>query len=400
MSLPSSERLPSDINDLPPARQRHIRRQPRSVSLAERQILLNSLIKLTAPTPAFFARALLGSLALGGAFYLHNLVILIVAIVILPFPSPLFGLALYPVTLNSKHALKSLVSLLMLLLFTLGAGALAGLFQTFSHTDPLGIYRFTALYWLDLTIVVISAFLSALTLLRQGKNPQGLGVLLSYTLLVPFAVFGFGLGNGNITLWSGALFVGVAHAGLAVVLAVFSFLILGYAPKKGLGWLVAITILIITLTAISVGMNFSISPSSGPSPVTHAPTPLAIVSETSLPQVEPSPTYGLTATQIPFTATWTSSPSPTFTYTPTATFTPEPAVLWGVVDTEVGAVIRESPDFDAAIITYANNNDQIEILGELTVLDGKRWFEVLTESGQTGWLLGSLVRTQTPTPTE
>jgi len=235
MSLPSSERLPNDINDLPPARQRHIRRQPRSVSLPERQILLDSLMKLTAPTPTFFSRALLGALALGAAFYLQNLAMMILAIVLLPFQAPLFGLGLYPVTLNIKHALKSLVSMLLLLLFSLGAGALAGLFQEFNFSDPLGLYRFSSLYWLDITIVSISAFLSVLTLLRQGKISQGTGTLFSYTLLMPFAAVGFGLSNGLMSLWKGALFVGFAHLCLAIVLAVFSFLILGFPPKNPWG---------------------------------------------------------------------------------------------------------------------------------------------------------------------
>jgi hypothetical protein len=396
MSLPSSERLPSDINDLPPARQRHIRRQPRSVSLAERQILVDSLIKLTAPTPAFFTQAILGALALGGALYLQNIALLIVAIVIFPFQAPLFGLALYPLTLNIKHAVKSLISLLLLILFTFGAGALAGVFQPVNYPDPLGLYRSSSLYWLDLTIVVLSAFLSALTLLRQGKAPQGMGALLSYTLLVPFAVIGFGLSNGLMSLWTGALFVGFAHLGLAAVLAVFTFVILGFPPKKALGWLVLIAALALTLAVISAGLNYSVNASQVVPPAAPSPTRLSIPSESPAPPTEPSPTDTSTPTDLPPTATQTSSPSPAST----ATLTPQPVVRWGVVDSAVGAVIRGNPDFTAEIITYANNGDQIEIFGELTTLDGARWFQVLTDSGQSGWLLGSLVQTQTPAPTD
>ena len=78
----------------------------------------------------------------------------------------------------------------------------------------------------------------------------------------------------------------------------------------------------------------------------------------------------------------------------------EPVTSWGVVDSAVGAVIRGNPDFAAEIITYANNGDQIEIFGELTTLDGARWFQVLTDSGQSGLMLGSLVQTQTPETTD
>lgn len=397
MSLPSSERLPSDINDLPPARQRHIRRQPRSVSLAERQILLDSLLKLTSPTPAFFSRALLGALALGWAIYMHNLAILIVAIVIFPFQAPLFGIALYPITLNFKHAIKCLISMLMLLLFTFVTGAIAGLFQQLHYPDPLGFYRFSAFYWLDMIIVMVGAFLSALTLVRQGKAPQGMGALLSYTLLVPFAVVGFGLITGNGHLWGGGLFVALAHLGLVLVIAMLSFMILGFSPRKGLGWLVSIVTLTITLAAISAGLNFVDSPSPGNSSMAPSPTRLLIASETHTPQVEHTATLPPTPSQLPQTATWTSSPSPTSTST--TTHTPEPAALLGVVDSAIGVVIRENPDFIAEIVTYANNGDQIEILEELTTSVGSRWFQVLTDSGQTGWLLGSLVQTQTPSPT-
>jgi hypothetical protein len=395
MSLPSSERLPNDINELPPARQRHIRRQPKSATLAEQQILLDSLVKLTAPTPAFFSRTLLGVVALGVAFYLHNLAILIVAIVVLPFQAPLFGLALFPITLNAKHAIKSLISLVLLLLIAFGAGALAGLFQTLNYPDPLGLYRFSALYWMDMIIVSFSVFLTVLSLTRQGKAPQGMGVLLSYTLLVPVAVIGFGLSNGLRPLWTGALFVALVHLGLAAVLGVFSFAVLGLPPRKTLGWLVSIVALTVTLAVASIGLNFAASATPSPPPMAPEPTRLVIPSETSLPDADSIPTHTRTPSQSPPTATWTSSPSPTST----ATFTPEPAPLFGLVNSAVGAVIRESPDFDAAIVTYANYGDLLELVGELTTQAGTRWFQVITDAGQTGWMLGTLIHTQTPSPT-
>ena len=394
MSLPSSERLPSDINDLPPARQRHIRRQPRSVSLAERQILIDSLIKLTAPTPAFFTRALLGALALGSALYLQDLALLIVAIVMYPFQAPLFGLALYPLSHNIRHAVKSLVSLLLLIVLTLGAGILAGVFQPVNYPDPLGLYRVSSLYWFDLAIVALSAFFSALVVLRQGKTPQGLGALLTYTLLVPIAVIGFGLSNRIMPLWSGALFVAFVHFGLSWVVAVFSFIILGFPPKKVLGWLVLIATLAVTLAVASAGLNFSANQSNRSTPETPSPTRLVIPSASPDARTQPAPTNTPPPTNIPPTATWTSTPSPASTDTPT----PEPEALSGVIASEIGAVIRSNPDFTAVIITYANNGDQVEIFGEVTAQDGARWFQVLTEAGQSGWLLGSLVQTQTPEP--
>ena len=400
MSLPSSERLPGDINDLPPARQRHIRRQPRSVSLAERQILLDSIIKLTAPTLAFFIRALLGALTLGSALYLQNLALLIVAIVIFPVPAPLFGLALYPPTLKIKHALKALVSLLVLIALVFSAGLVAGVFQTFGYPDPLGLFRFTALYWLDLAIVGISAFISPLILLRQGKNPRELGVLLSYTLLVPFALFGFGLSNGNPALWYGALFVGFEHFGLALLLAVFSFVILGFSPKKPLGWLIVVAALAVFLAVTSIGINYPVRQTQSVPLTVPTVTHPALSSEIPVDPTKPVKTNTVAPTETPIiptsAATHTPSPSPLIT----ATTTPGTIARWGVVKSDVGVVIRKNPAFDAEIVTYANNGDPVEIFGETTAPNGLRWYQVLTDTGQSGWVLSSLLQIQTTAPAD
>jgi len=302
----------------------------------------------------------------------------------------LFGLALYPLTLNIKHAVKALVSTLLLILLSFAAGILAGLFQSFKYPDPIGLFRFTSPYWPDMAVVAISAFFSALTLIRKGKIPEGLGVLLSYMVLVPFAVIGFGL-----TYWSGALFVSLEHLGLAFLFAVFAFIIFGLPPKKTLGWLVVITALAITLAVNSVGLNSSVNP------VPAAPTGLpnathrVIASVSPAAPTRPVPTNTMAPTDIPPTATL----APTLAPTSLPTATSEPTTRWGVVKSETGAVIRKEPNFNAEIVTYANNADQIEILGEFTAPNGTLWFEVRTASEQTGWLLGSLLLTQTPVPT-
>jgi hypothetical protein len=398
MSLPSSERLPNEINELPPARQRHIRRQPRSASIAERGLLLDSLIKLTSPTPSFFLRTLLGALTTGLALYMNNPAILIIAIVALPFNAPLFGLALYPVTLKGKHAVKSAISLLILLMFTFGAGALAGWLQPPPFFDRLSLYHFSALYWLYLVILGGSSLLSILVLLRQGHLPGGLGVLLAYTQLLPFAIVGFGLTNGQLQLWTGALFVSLTHLSLGLLIAMIGFLILGFPPRKAWGWLLGILTLLATAALIAVSLIFFFDNTlqvevTSPSPTyisistqTPSPTASSVISETSIP------------TSATPTGTWTTSPTPTNTPTATVTPTPEPTPYWGVVDTAMGAIIRENPSTDANILTYANNADLIEILGEEIASDGSRWFNVRTTAGEVGWLLGSLVATQTPTP--
>ena len=107
MNLPSSEPLPNDINELPPARQRHIRRQPRSASLAERQLLLESLLDLTAPTLTFILLSIIGAAALGAALYFDDPAILVLACVLFPFLTPILSFSLLPITQKFSHATKS-----------------------------------------------------------------------------------------------------------------------------------------------------------------------------------------------------------------------------------------------------------------------------------------------------
>ena len=116
MSLPSSEHLPDQIRDLPPARQRHIRRRPASASPEEQQILLDDLVQLTTPHLNFFAMSLVGAAALGLALFLNEVVLLVLAVVIFPFLKPVFNLALIPTLPDTRRAIKSLLSSLFPLL--------------------------------------------------------------------------------------------------------------------------------------------------------------------------------------------------------------------------------------------------------------------------------------------
>lgn len=401
MSLPNSEPLPDDINDLPPARQRHIRRLPRSATPAERQILLGSLVELTSPTLNFFIFTLIGALAVGAALYFNDPALLIISIIALPFLRPIFGLGLLPTNLKMGSGLKSVISLLISITLAVISGGLAGWMQKEGSLDHLGLYRFAMPYWLDLTILIAGTGLGALTLLRQGQLPRLIGALLSYEILVPLAAGGFGFVLGDIRLFPGALLTGLLHLGTAITVAIITFLLLGFLPKKAPGWLMTLVPLALILTVLLLVMNLGTY--EIPAAMHASPTPTVIV----IPSRSPSPkvSASFTATSISQMPTATPSPSqsptPTLTLTqspkPTQTPTLEPTTYWGIVGSLTGAVIRELPDFEAEVITYANDGDIIEILDESLGEDGTRWFKVRTNSGVMGWLLSSLVNTPTPT---
>jgi hypothetical protein len=409
MSLPTSEPLPDDINDLPPARQRHIRRMPHSATPAEHQILLDSLVQLTAPTPNFFLFAFLGALLTGSALYFNNLALLTAAITVLPFLQPVFGLGLVPAKLKFSAGLKSLLSLLLSLVLVFASGALAGWLQKTSSLDQISVHRFNSPYWLDLGIVGICTLLGALVLLRQGRLPRLIGVLLSYEIFIPLGVAGFGFILGDAQLWPGALLVSLLHLGLAVFLAVVAFLILGFPPKRASGWLISLLPLILIPVLLFGLWNFNLldmfmvqesTPTSESSPLpSQTPSPKEILSGTPATGII-TPSTTLTPSPSPTlmtTSTLTTTPTQTSTFTETPT--PEPTTYWGIVDALNGAVIRETPDFEASVIAYANDGDQIEILREVEGENGSRWYQVKLVSGETGWLLSSLVEIPEPTPT-
>lgn len=399
MNLPNSEPLPENISELPPARQRHIRRQPHSASLAERQLLLESLLSLTAPRLNFFILSLLGSITLGAALYFDDPAVLIGAIVMLPFLKPAFGLALLPASRKATPAHKSLISLLILLVLTFTSGLLAGYLQKEFSPRNITLYRFSAPYWLDLTIVSISAILSAFVMIRKGALPRLIGVPLAYEILLPLAVAGFSFPLGTSDLFPSGLLVGLAHLGLLVLLAAITFFALGFGPKKPLGYsFILLPVLLIagglllTLPNLPKFAETKLAPSKTPTlpaDPSNTPVPTATKTETTYIMIH-------TQTSLP---THTPSPSPSETQTTTQTATPKPTTYGAVVEAAQGAVMRDSPTFDAPVVGYLNNGDAIEIIEVTTSEEGTLWYWVSTLTGQNGWLLGSLINTQTPTPT-
>jgi hypothetical protein len=410
MSLPSSEALPTNIKDLPPARQRHIRRQPRTASPAERGILLDSLLDLTGPTLNFFLRALLGGVVFGLTLYFDEPALLMIGVVAAPFLKPLFGLALFPHAHKFSHWIKSLVSLLIPILLAFAAGALAGWLRKDGLINRLDAIRLSAPYWLDLAAVALTAFLCAFIMVREGKLPRTIGILLSYEILFPVALAGFGFSLGFSQLWPDALLIGLSHLLLAIFIAIITFLGLSFSPNKITGWIFALLPLIFSIFLLATMLNLGdlrIPIAEKPIP-TNIPVDMATNTNEEKPPNEPSPTENqkvfATATQIPPTQTKaftaTASPLPSNTITPTSTPTPQPTTFMITIDSVNGVVIRESADFQAPVAGYANNGDQFAVLNQSTTENGSIWFEVQISPDTTGWLLGSLSITQTPIATE
>jgi len=401
MSLPSSEKLPDDIHELPPARQRHLRRMPRAASSAEWDILVESLLKLTRPTPEFFLLALLGSAISGAALYFNEPLLLILALVFLPFNSPVFNLALYPAGRKIGFALKSLISLALLILLSFGAGLLVGWFAPQASFDRLALTAFDAPNWPNLAAVAGSALFCSLIIIRQDRLPHLAGAILSYEILLPLTLAGFGLITGANAFWPNALVIALLHLLLAVVAATLAFILIGIAPRNLLGWslsLIPVVLTLLLLTAATILSGQIVLPwESKILPPTPTET-LEITEETSLPTATlsaPTETPPLpTATLQP---TITPTATPDWTATPSATPTLEPTEVFGVIVAEDGAIVRAEPSTKADVVTYVYDGDIVVLLDEYLV-ENQLWYKIQTQNEDIGWIYGSLIDAVTPTP--
>jgi hypothetical protein len=400
MSLPSSEHLPDNIHDLPPARQRHLRRMPQAASQAEWEILLDSLLNLTGPTLEFFLLALLGAVASGAALYFNEPVLLILALALLPFNAPIFNLALLPASRKLGPALKSLISLIAPVVLSFGAGLVVGGLAPQADPAQLLLDAFNAPYWPNLAAVAGSAAFCSLVLLRQDRLPRLAGAILSYEIFLPLTVAGFGLFSGAAGFWPGALLTALVHLGLAIVAATLTFVLVGFAPKTLSGWALGLIPLALTLVFLIAALL-----SAGQIVLPWAPQPASPAASATPALTETEKASGLTEsaeTPLVPTATLqpTASPSPTPRPSATASPTPSltPTVIVGIVVSERGAVVREEPSTSALIVTYVYDGDAVSLIGEY--LNGNSlWYQVQTATGEIGWMLGSLLETPVPTPT-
>jgi len=124
--------------------------------------------------------------------------------------------------------------------------------------------------------------------------------------------------------------------------------------------------------------------------------------------LETTPTLSSTTTSPPTQAKQETQVKPTQTLTPIPTSTTKPTLVpsntntptpvLGVVSAQNGAVIRAEPDFSAPVVTYVNDGGEIYLLNETQLSGQYLWISVMTEGGEQGWMLGSLVQTATPTP--
>jgi hypothetical protein len=245
-------------------------------------------------------------------------------------------------------------------------------------------------------VLTVGAIFTAATMAHHERSPAAPNVALAYTLYLPLASAGLGLGSGAPHLFPDGLAVFAIHLAWGAFLGAITLAILGFKPMTFLGYtfggavaLIGVA-LVVGFGAYSTTLGWFGTPLAVP---TYTPT----VTHTRTP-IPPTSTY--TYTPIPPTLTPTVTVTPTRTSTPTKTNTATPVPVYARIGPPEGALIRSEPSFSASVL-YPGimQGVLIQLLGNPQEMEGYTWVKVLViEDKREGWILQSLLTIATPEP--
>lgn len=390
MSLPTSETTPDDFNDLPPAQKRRIRQSVKNANLTELRSFIAALKERSTPSFDFLLFTLLSAAFVVLAILFDSPLLLVVAAVSAPFLAPIIGVAIAPAIPSFSHFLRSLLSLLISLIIYLLAGALAGYLSNSFNLEKLSLTpRLFSAIWLEWLVLILTAVLTAILVIRRDENPRTVSAILSYLIFIPTSFSAYFFTTNQLDYWTPLFWSCLVKLFITVLIITLVFILFGLKPLRSIGWAVVVGLILSSIVLLMLYL-----PNKKLPDLTAAlETTPTLSSTTTSP-----PTQAKQETQVKPTQTLTPIPTSTTkpTLVPSNTNTPTPVL--GVVSAQNGAVIRAEPDFSAPVVTYVNDGGEIYLLNETQLSGQYLWISVMTEGGEQGWMLGSLVQTATPTP--
>lgn len=384
----------------PAAVRRRRARQPLIARPSEEEVpdRLESMASRAIPTFDFFVFALIAGSLMGIGYLLNAPAILLLAIVLAPFPAPWVGVSLAAATGESRFFGQTLGGFFTAILIIFITGLLSGLASRIFMPLVLDqAYLHARLWWPDLLLVAIATISLLILFIQNDDKPVLPGLILNYSLLLPIGAAGFGLGNGTPGMWPQALAIFLVHLALSIVLALAIFYYMGFRPLESIGYAWGAGVILVSLMVVVgfAGLG-TLVPVPQPTQAAPSATPTLAPATPSL-----APVIAASSTPTPVAPSATPAPS----LTPTASITPIviPTTAYGRIQSRAdgdGATIRTSPGGSA--ITTILNGYVVEILpDEPVTLDGNVWIKVkVTTSTRVieGWVLQSLVVTPTPQP--
>ncbi len=353
----------------------------------ERAGYLEDVARRASPSIDFFIFSLLAGAVIGFGFLTDSPYLLLVGALLAPLMSPVVGISLGTVLGSSKLFGRGLGGLSVGSLLVVLVGALAGFAARLGEPQTLlQVQAHAQLSWSAFLVVGLGAALTSATLVREKSSPAIPSAALAYGLYLPLCAAGFGLGSGLTRVWWAGLVLFLIHLAWATLLGAGVLWYMGFRPYTLFGYSLGG---VIALIGIILALGFS-----GAGAVLGAQVGLPTATFTPSPTLPPSVTPS--ETPEPPTQTLTPSLTPSPSDTPTQTPTPSPTPVLALVNSELGAVLRDAPN--GQIIALLSNGALLQLLPE-TQIDqfGAVWVKAIyLEENIVGWIQQSLIVTATP----
>ena len=336
MSIPKSDQIPDDPEDLSPARRRRAERGIVPEDLVEIADEVESLANQTIPSFDFYLFSLLAAAIITASILADSPALIVLGVLAAPPLNPFFGISLGTATGSFKFFGQRFAGSMLASGFVFLVGILGGYGTFVIKTPGVQFLIYNARFsWTHIVLVISGTILSIITIKRQSQTPTLPSVALAYELFVPLAIAGFGFGSGQPHLWPDGLVVFGIHLAVMVITGTITFILLGIKPLRFIGYTLGsvVTILgivgVIGLTSAGAVVGGNVAMPTLVPTATLSPTPAPPTSTPTITPIPPSPTVTPTLptptnTPLP-TGTPTETPKPTDTPTPTPTYTPTPA---------------------------------------------------------------------------
>jgi uncharacterized membrane protein len=408
MNLPTSQFLPSDDDNLSPARRRQRRRSLVPSTSDARAEFLKELSHRLTPSLDFYTITLLTAIILAAAILLDQPALYILAALIAPFLAPAIGLSLAAAVGSVRFFLRSLAAFTIGSLVVFAFGCAAGWVSTrLSPATYSYAFAHARFIWGDFLLLSAGIILTAYMLIRsRTSKPLVTSVALVYELYLPIGVAGFGLTGSVPGLWPDALLVFVIHLAWCALLGTLTMAVMGLRPSNVFGYTLGttVTIVIIVAAVFISGLGTALTRETA-MPSLEAfteviPSAAALVKQSPAPSLAPEiqPAASLPAGSGTSTATPTNTLVPT--KTPTITLTPMATPVYAKIKPNEfgGAYIRKEPSFDSQAITSLSTDVMVIVVDEYTQADNVIWVKIRTISDDPveGWIVRSLLITATP----
>ena len=311
MSIPKTDQIPDDPEDLSPARRRRADRGLLPADLVSVAEDIESLAHSTIPSFDFFLFSLLAAAIITVGILADSPALLILGALAAPPLTPFIGISLGTATGSVKFFSQRFIGSIIGSGFVFVVGILGGYTTVVLKTPGIQFLIYNArVSWTHLILVIAGTALSVISLKRQGQTPILPSVALAYELYIPIAIAGFGFGSGQPHLWPDGLVVFGIHLAVSVITGTIVFMLLGIKPLSFIGYTLGSVVTILGIVLV-IGLS-SAGAVVGGKIAMPTLVPSATLTGTPIP-----PTFTQTETPVPPTPT----PSPTV---PTATATPLP----------------------------------------------------------------------------